>query len=186
MKAAEFERRYQDEGDPWAYCTSGYEHDKYAATLNACGAGPFAAALELGGSIGVFSALLAPRCTQLTTIDFAASAVAAARHTLAPYPQVTALLGEIPAAIPDGPFDLVVASEVLYYLDEPALAATLDRIEHTLTPGGRLIAVHWRPAGPERPFTAADVHERLTSLPWLEVAEDGSTETYLLHALVRR
>jgi cyclopropane fatty-acyl-phospholipid synthase-like methyltransferase len=186
MNAVEFDRRYQDEGDPWAYCTSDYEHAKYEATLHACGPGPFADALELGGSIGVFSAMLAPHCARLTTIDFAPSAVQTARQRLAPYPRAEALLGEIPAAIPDGPFDLIVASEVLYYLENEALAETINKLEHVLAPGGRMVAVHWRPAGPERPFTAADVHSRLTQLPWLRTAEDGSTENYLLHAMVRR
>ena len=45
--------------------------------------GPFADALELGGSIGVFSSLLAPRCDRLTTIDAAPTAVASARRRLA-------------------------------------------------------------------------------------------------------
>ena len=68
---AEFEALYRADPDPWGYTHSAYERDKYAATLEACGPGPFAHALELGGSIGVFSALLAPRCRALTTIDAA-------------------------------------------------------------------------------------------------------------------
>jgi hypothetical protein len=43
--------------------SSPYELVKYGATLEACGPGPFRAALELGGSIGVFSAQLAPRAS---------------------------------------------------------------------------------------------------------------------------
>src|SRR6202012_6104676 len=79
LNATEFERRYRVQGDPWAYRSSGYERAKYDATLRACGPGPFAAALELGGSIGVFSARLAPRCRALTTIDFSPTGVRAAR-----------------------------------------------------------------------------------------------------------
>ena len=62
MTAADFEARYRADPDPWGYLASEYERKKYAATLAACGPGPFACALELGGSIGVFSAMLAPRC----------------------------------------------------------------------------------------------------------------------------
>ena len=62
MTPDDFEARYQRRPDPWDYERSDYEHAKYAATLAACGAGPFASALELGGSIGVFTELLAPRC----------------------------------------------------------------------------------------------------------------------------
>ena len=69
MTSSEFDRRYREDPDPWGYRSSPYERAKYAATLDACGPGPFASALELGGSIGVFSARLAPRCRSLTTID---------------------------------------------------------------------------------------------------------------------
>lgn len=185
MKAFSFDQRYLEEGDPWGYRTSEYERAKYAATLTACGAGPFASALELAGSIGVFSALLAPRCNRLTTIDFSEAAVRQARRELAGSPQATALCGEIPAAIPDGPYDLIVASEILYYLEPAALSETLIRLEQVLAPDGRLVLVHWRTDGPERPFSAAEVHARVLSLHWLSRLQDGSTPDYLLSVLER-
>jgi hypothetical protein len=82
MSLADFEARYQVDPDPWRYASSEYERAKYEATLAACGDGPFAEALELGASIGVFTELLAPRCERLTTIDGAPTAVAAARRRL--------------------------------------------------------------------------------------------------------
>ena len=185
MRAAEFEQRYQQEADPWGYRSSAYEQAKYDATLDACGAGPFRAALELGGSIGVFSARLAPRCLALTTLDFAPTAVGAARHELRLHPNVRALVGEVPAAIPDGSYDLIVTSEILYYLETPALVATLGRLEEVLAPAGRLLAVHWRPRGPDRPQSATAVHAQLRALPWLRCVEERSTPDYLLHALER-
>jgi SAM-dependent methyltransferase len=185
MTAAEFERRYRRDGDPWGYRSSDYEHAKYDATLSACGPGPFASALELGGSIGVFSALLAPRCHALTTIDFSPTAVAAARAALGGFSHVQAIIGEIPGAIGPGEHDLVVASEILYYLDDDALTATLERLRDVLLVGGRMVAVHWRPDGPERPQTAASVHRRLGSLPWLLRRDDLSTVDYLLDVLER-
>ncbi len=186
MKAAEFERRYQRDGDPWDYRSSGYELAKYDVTLSACGPGPFASALELGGSIGVFSARLAHRCEALTTIDGSPTAVSAARAQLTGFPQARAIVGEIPEAIGPGAHDLVVASEILYYLDDDALAATLERLRDVLIAGGRLVAVHWRPAGPERPQTAATVHARLRSQPWLRPLCDRCTADYLLDVLERR
>ncbi len=186
MRAAEFERRYQQDGDPWNYRSSAYERAKYDATLAAGGSGPFASALELGGSIGVFSARLAGRCAALTTIDGSPTAVAAARTRLAAFPHAHAIIGEIPDAIGPGDHDLVVASEILYYLDEDAMTATLERLGDVLIVGGRLVAVHWRPAGPERPQTAATVHARLRSQTWLRPIADRSTADYLLDVLERR
>jgi SAM-dependent methyltransferase len=183
VTSADFEARYRADADPWSYATSPYEQAKYAATLHACGPGPFAAALELGGSIGVFSALLAPRCRSLVTLDAAPTAVAAARVRLAERAGTDPRLGEIPQAIPDGPFDLVVASEVLYYLTPARLQETLEVVQDRLTPGGRLVAAHWRPAGPERPLTAEDVHARLRRAAHLRLVAAAPTDDYLLDVL---
>lgn len=184
MNADDFERRYRSNPDPWAYADSDYERTKYDATLSACGRGPFTAALELGGSVGVFSARLAERCQALTTVDFAPTAVRNARRRLRAHPQVDVRLGAIPDAIPDGPYELVVASEVLYYLDSRALEETLRRIDEVMS--ARLVLVHWRPPGTERPLTAAYVHARARALPGLATTADRSTADYLLHVLERR
>jgi SAM-dependent methyltransferase len=180
MDAAEFEARYRHDADPWRYRTSHYEHAKYEATLAACGPGPFDSALELGGSIGVFSARLAPRCRRLTTIDFAPSAVARARVELREHPHADVLLGTIPASIPAGPFDLALASEVLYYLSPDGLTAAIARLRDELAPGGRLVAVHWRAPGPERPLDAPSVHAALAGEPWLTRTTSAPTDRYLL------
>jgi trans-aconitate methyltransferase len=186
MTAADFEARYRENPDPWGYTTSDYERDKYAATLSACGPGPFTCALELGSSIGVFSSLLAPRCARLVTIDAAPTAVAVARERLAPVPHVEAILGEIPAAIPAEPLDLVVASEILYYLYPGQLEQTLTVLGERMPAGGRLVAVHWCPAGPERPFDAEGAHAILLARPELRHVESAGTDQYLLDVMERR
>lgn len=185
MSAHDFEARYRADPDPWRYRSSSYEQAKYAATLQACGAGRFKFALELGGSIGVFSALLAARCDDLVTIDFSPSAVRAAAIELAQYPHARAVLGRIPEDLPSGRFDLVVASEVLYYLDERLLAETLGAIEGRLCRGGRLVCVHWRTPGPERSISSDRVHRVVRQLPWLRQEIDNSCPEYLLEALER-
>jgi SAM-dependent methyltransferase len=186
MTAADFEERYRREGDPWGYTSREYERAKYEATLRACGEGPFASGLELGASIGVFSALLAPRCRSLVTIDASPTAVAAARRRLGGREAVTTILGAVPADIPRRDYDLVVASEILYYLTPADLAATLEVVRAGTQRGARLVAVHWRPPGPERPLTATEVHDRLRRLPWLEAVETDGTGDYLLDVLERR
>ncbi|MFZ0092237.1 MAG: SAM-dependent methyltransferase [Solirubrobacteraceae bacterium] len=186
MTPADFEARYQADPDPWSYTTSEYEDEKYDATLAACGPGPFASAIELGSSIGVFSKLLAPRCRALVTIDAAPTAVAAARRRLAGIPAVTTIEGAIPEAIPRRQYDLVVVSEILYYLTGPQLNATLALLRRCSSPGARWVAVHWRPAGPERPFDAAEVHRRLRAQTWLTPLESAHTDDYLLDVLERR
>lgn len=186
MKADDFEQRYQDDDDPWGYEDSPYEQAKYEATLAACGPGPFDSALELGGSIGVFTERLAPRCEALTTIDVSRTAAAMARRRVGELPGVNVLRGSIPDDIPDQDYDLVVASEILYYLEEDDFERTLAVIRARLVPGGRLVAVHWRPASPERPFTGGQVHARLRDDPWLTSVGGEQAPGYLLDVLERR
>ena len=186
MSPTDFELRYQADPDPWRYNTSEYEREKYAVTLAACGRGPFAHALELGGSIGVFSSMLARRSARLTTIDAAPTAVAIARRRLAGHGHVHAVPGSIPGELPDQWFDLVVASEVLYYLTAAELAATLVALRARMVSGARLVAVHWRPSGEERPLDALFVHRSLREQPWLDTESSSETPQYLLDVLSRR
>lgn len=184
--ADHFEAQYRADPDPWGYRCSAYERAKYDATLSACGPGPFENALELGGSIGVFSARLAPRCRRLTTIDYSPTAVRRARAALAPLRNARALLGLIPEDLPDERFDLVVASETLYYLDAATLARTFETLEARTVAGARVVCVHWRPAGPERPLTAAQVHTEARRQTWLRRLTSECRPEYLLDVLERR
>lgn len=186
MTQADFEARYRADPDPWSYTSSEYERAKYRATLAACGPGPFAAAIELGSSIGVFSSLLAPRCRCLVTIDAAPTAVQDARRRLAGLASVTTILGSIPAAIPRRDYDLVVASEILYYLSDRQLSDTLEVLRQCTRPGARWVVVHWRPAGAERPFDAEQVHDLLRAQTWLAPVSRAPTDDYLLDVLERQ
>ncbi|MGZ4180712.1 MAG: SAM-dependent methyltransferase [Solirubrobacteraceae bacterium] len=185
MTAEDFEARYRADPDPWGYLASQYERRKYAATLAACGPGPFPCALELGGSIGVFSAMLAPRCERLVTVDVSPTAVARARARLAAHPAADPIVGAIPAAVPQLPFDLVVASEILYYLSDEELAGTLSLLQRCMVAGARLVAVHWRPPGPERPRDAEQAHAALAAESWLTQVQRGGTDDYLLEVFRR-
>ncbi len=148
-----FDDLYAKDPDPWDFETSPYEAAKYAATIKALEGRRYTRALEIGCSIGVLTSALNDHVDDLLAIDVSATALDAAR---ARNPTVSFERGEIPEGFPDGRFDLIVASEVLYYLDAPALEATLDRIQ------GTLLAVHWRGPTERYPFTGDEVHHRLT------------------------
>lgn len=158
VPAEHFERLYARSADPWGYLTSDYEREKYAATLAALPAGTFARALEVGCSIGVFTQLLAPRCAHLSAIDFAPRALAIARERLAQVANVQLLRASFPDQVPAGNWDLVVCSEVLYYLDEPALGRAIDWLHARLRAGAIVLAVSWRGEGVHEPMSGDEAH----------------------------
>jgi predicted TPR repeat methyltransferase len=156
-----FEKLYGQSPDPWEFETSDYERRKYGRTLAALGGRRFRRALEVGASIGVFSEMLAPRCEELLAVDTSEKAVAIARRRLSRYPHVCVERRTLPEEMPEGPFDLIVASEVLYYLPREVMLETLRRLENHLAPGGALLAVHWRKETRTYPLQGDEVHALL-------------------------
>ncbi len=136
-----FEGLYARDPDPWRFETSDYEAEKYRASLAVLPAGRFASALEVGCSIGVLTRLLADRCEALVAVDFAETALARARQRCADLPHVTFRRMQVPGDWPAGSFDLVVLSEVLYFLSPEDIGRTAARTLDCLRPGGVALLV---------------------------------------------
>ncbi|MFE7421820.1 class I SAM-dependent methyltransferase [Rhodococcus sp. NPDC057529] len=64
---------------------------------------------------------------------------------------------------PPGRFDLIVLSEVLYYLDDNGLATTIARAVAALEAEGMLIGVHWRHPVPEYPPSGGVVQDAIAT-----------------------
>lgn len=141
--ARHFERLYRADPDPWNLATSPYEQQKYEATLAVLGTKHFQSALEVGCSIGILTSRLAARCDRLVGVDFAPSAVKAARARCAPYPGVRIEHMQVPRQWPEGSFDLILFSEVLYFLDEGDLMDTCAHALGSLLPGGQVLLVNY-------------------------------------------
>ena len=137
-----FEGLYAESDDPWNFETSEYERIKYGRTLEVLGERRFERALEAGASIGVFTEILAGRCEELLAVDVSERAVAAARKRLSGRKHVVVERRTLPEEMPDGPFDLIVASEILFYYTKEEMLATLRSFERELARGGALLAVH--------------------------------------------
>lgn len=180
-----FDNRYAGDPDPWQFTTSPYEAGKYAATLDALPKPRYASALEIGCSIGVFTKALAPRCEALVSVDTAEKALEQARERCRELPQAEFQRRHVPAEWPEGRFDLILVSEVLYFLDADDIARLAGRIRESLIPGGDLALVHW--TGPTYyPQTGDGASEMLIAVladgP-LRIAHQGRTERYRLDVL---
>jgi SAM-dependent methyltransferase len=150
--AGYFERLYAADPDPWRFRTSAYEAEKYAATVAAVAECRYASGLEVGCSIGVLSALIAPLCDTFLGLDITETPLAEARARCADLPQARFACMAVPGDWPGGRFDLILLSEVLYFLSAADIRATAARVLSCLAPGGRVLLVNWiGEAGPAQP-----------------------------------
>ncbi|NVO31904.1 class I SAM-dependent DNA methyltransferase [Hymenobacter lapidiphilus] len=154
-----FDKVYEANQDPWDFATSPYEQEKYAATLAALPRSHYARAFEIGCSLGILTARLAPHCGYLLAVDVAEAALQQARQRCANLPQVELQLLRVPDEFPAGQFDLILVSEVGYYWSPADLARAADQLIATLPAGGHLVLVHWTPPVHDYPLTGDAVHE---------------------------
>lgn len=180
-----FAALYAGANDPWN-TGSWYERRKRAVVLAGLPRERYRSAFEPGCGAGELTVGLAGRCDRLLASDPVPAAVARARAATRDAPGVRVDLAALPAAVPGGPVDLVVFSEVLYYLDDIAVTETLDRTLAALEPGGDVVVVHWRGWPAEAPRDADATHRMLRGRPELDVLIEHVDEDFLLHVLRRR
>ncbi|MFL5287257.1 MAG: class I SAM-dependent DNA methyltransferase [Rhodopila sp.] len=156
---AHFERLYQSNPDPWAYLTSDYEAEKYRHALAVLDDGRFANGLEVGCSIGVLTALLAERCDALLGVDVVEQALDAARARNTGAAWVRFQRMQVPGDWPDGQFDLIVLSEVLYFFVPTDIDRIADRVVRSLRPAGTVLLVNWLGRGDD-PISGDDAAAR--------------------------
>lgn len=160
LPPAYFDDQYAGDPDPWGFEDRWYEKRKYALTLASLPRPHYRRGFEAGCSNGVLTEQLASRCDHLIACDVAASAVSATRRRVGG-PDVDVRQASIPRQWPEGSFDLIVLSEVGYYLDEDDMTAVGGRVGNSMKEDGHLVAVHWRPQVPDYPSDAETVHENL-------------------------
>jgi cyclopropane fatty-acyl-phospholipid synthase-like methyltransferase len=143
LRPAYFDALYTADPDPWKFAASPYERDKYALTLDAIPKPPCRSALEVGCSIGVLTRSLASRCNSLVAIDAAQTPLVEARRRCADLPGVRFEHMFVPEQWPDGDFELILLSEVVYYLSREDVRRLAARVSNSLATGGSVILVHW-------------------------------------------
>lgn len=142
-RAATFDALFARDADPWAFETSEYEKRKRAATIAALHGARFSRALEVGCASGVLTAELAPFCDRMLAIDVSERALAIARRRITPDAAVEFARAEVPREWPTGAFDLIVLSEVLYFLSAEEIRETSQKASECLAAGGLCLLVNW-------------------------------------------
>ena len=178
------ERLHRDEEDPWSTEESWYERRKRAVTLAALPRPRYEQGLEVGCSIGTLTAELASRCDGLLGVDQSPSALRRAAVRLDGVPNVRLERADLPAEWPDGRFDLIVVSEVGYFLSPPALRELARRTVEALADGGHVLLCHWRHPIEGWPLDAQAVHAEFLAHD-LEVLVEHVEEDFVVQVLCR-
>ncbi|MCS0636891.1 nodulation S family protein [Streptomyces sp. LP05-1] len=177
---AYFDGMYRDAEDPWRLAERWYERRKYDLTVAALPLPRYRRAFEPGCSVGELTRRLAARCDTVLACDRVESAVETTRRRTDGLPGVTVRRLRIPEEWPEGTFDLIVLSELLYYLDDSALDTLLDRTVAALEPGGTLVTVHWDHPVDEHLTTGTGIARRLDGRPGLDLLVDHREEDFVL------
>ncbi|UTM47496.1 bifunctional PIG-L family deacetylase/class I SAM-dependent methyltransferase [Glutamicibacter mysorens] len=182
---AVFDELYGTREDPWEYRSSRYERRKQQILLACLPQERYAAVLELGCSIGVQSAELARRSTRLLAVDASATALAQARRAVAGMDHVELLHATVPRQFPQlepGSLQLVVLSEMGYFLAADELEQVLAASAAALQAGGELVLCHWLHPIDGWPLDGEEVHRIAGQLRWERIVEHREAD-FLLEIL---
>jgi hypothetical protein len=173
----DFEALFHQCEDPWKFRSRGYEARKRALTIACLPQRRFAKAFEPGCANGELTAALAPHCELLLACDGAMSAVKIARRRTCDLGNVEVRCARIPHQWPQHKrFDLIVLSELMYYLQPGGLEETVARVRASLTAEGTVLACHWRPRIEGCALDGDQVHDALglhLALPHLITVRDA-------------
>jgi peptidoglycan/xylan/chitin deacetylase (PgdA/CDA1 family)/2-polyprenyl-3-methyl-5-hydroxy-6-metoxy-1,4-benzoquinol methylase len=180
--------------DPWNYGSS-YEQTKYQHTLELLPEIPINRALELACAEGHFTAMLGPCVGHLLAADISDVALSRARQRCRGLSNLTFQRLNLRDALPGG-FDLIVCSEVLYYLrDRSELLRLGRRLAKSINPGGYLLMTHANLVVDDNGVTGFDwecgfgakfIGETFSKIRDLEPVRELRTPLYRVQLLRRR
>jgi len=172
MQETYFAGLYGGSDDPYQLRTRWYEERKRNLLLAALPAQRYAHAYEPGCGIGELTVALSKRCDELLAADFSERATEIASQRTRGLRNVRIEQHHLPDDWPHdaGPFDLIVLSELGYFLDESAMRSLAGCCRHSLTAEGTLVACDWRPDFKERALSTDAVHAALAALGLTRIA----------------
>jgi 2-polyprenyl-3-methyl-5-hydroxy-6-metoxy-1,4-benzoquinol methylase len=139
----EFEHKYRRHGDYFGYRTKPYEALKYARTLELMRAWrpSSESALEIGCSVGVFTAMIAPEFSHIVAVDIASEALCLAAEATGHMPHVSYIQSDLISLNAGRTFGVIFCAEVLYYIPHKQGPEVCQALDRHLAPDGVIIEV---------------------------------------------
>lgn len=171
----DFDAVYRADDDPFDVGSSWYEQRKIDVLLASLAQQRYHRVWDTACGTGHLTSSLADRCEQLVASDLSPRAVELTATLLAEHPAegraaVTLQVHQLPESLDHSGFDLIVLSEVVYYLP------TLDllRLPHTLLASAahdrsEIVMVNWR----HHPHDAPRSGQQAAGLLDAALTEDG-------------
>jgi SAM-dependent methyltransferase len=139
-----FDLLYRGSRDPWRTQTRWYERRKRSLLLASLPCEFYDSIYEAGCGTGHISLELSPRCTELLASDASADAVVIASAALAARTNVTVERHRLPDDWPARGFDLIVLSELIYFVDAAARRRIAVAAQRSAGNNGTVVACDWR------------------------------------------
>jgi 2-polyprenyl-3-methyl-5-hydroxy-6-metoxy-1,4-benzoquinol methylase len=102
---------------------------------------------------------LAARCAKLLAVDISEKPLEIAKKRCGNQPQVTFKALDISKEFPGDTYDLIIISEVGYYLTEEKLLELYENCQKNSSNNGQILLVHWTGFVEEYPLSGREVHK---------------------------
>jgi SAM-dependent methyltransferase len=184
--AVHFQQLYQQDADPWKVRQRWYEQRKRSVLLACLPDQRYRRAYEPACGNGELTAALAQRAEYLAASDMSPEAVRLTQQRLqrehaSDASRVAVECQQLPQDWPkDASFDLIVISEMLYYLQEQDLLRLRQRCVDSLSPGGTLVLCHWRRPFADRLIDTDTAHALFDEAPALHHLARHAEDDFLL------
>ena len=176
--------------DPWNYL-SVYETTKYHQTIDILGDEPIGRAMEVACAEGIFTRMIRPHVKSLLAVDISTRALERARKRCADLDGVSFETYNLITDTPPEGLDLIICSEVLYYLDgAPRLREIATKFSNALREGGRFVTAHAHQLSdePHRTgyewgdgFGVGTIRDVFAYTPGLVLENSMESELYAIH-----
>lgn len=164
----DFDQLYRGNADPFRVGERWYEHRKITVAMSSLAAPRYRQIWDAGCGTGHLALALTGRCDRLLAGDAAPTACHLTADRLAGIAHAEVELHELPAAPAHsvGRFDLVMLSEVLYYLPPDAIDATGVMLTEITTTDriAEVMVVNWRHFPSDAHLSGLDAANRLGPL----------------------